>query len=172
MQTGCQQRTDAEVPTPPVAEAPSEASENPESSSEPAVSSSEPAGLSQEESLEASQPAEEQKPQVTIEMDDGGKIVLELLPEYAPNTVNNFISLIKSGFYDGTVFHRIIPDFMIQGGDPEGTGMGGPDYSVKGEFAENGFAQNTLSHSRGVLSMARSRLPDSAGSQFFICVAD
>lgn len=110
--------------------------------------------------------------QVTIEMDDGGKIVIDMLPEYAPNTVNNFISLVQEGFYDGTVFHRTVPGFMIQGGDPTGTGMGGPDYSIKGEFSENGYAENTLSHTRGVISMARSGDPDSAGSQFFICVDD
>jgi peptidyl-prolyl cis-trans isomerase B (cyclophilin B) len=113
-----------------------------------------------------------QNPQVTIEIDGGGIIVLELLPEYAPNTVNNFISLVKSGFYDGTIFHRTIPDFMIQGGDPDGVGTGGPGYAIKGEFYSNGFEQNTLPHSRGVLSMARAMAPDSAGSQFFICVAD
>lgn len=112
------------------------------------------------------------KPQVTIEMDDGQKIVMELLPEYAPNSVANFIALVQEGYYDGVVFHRIVPEFMIQGGDPTGTGMGGPDYSIAGEFAQNGFKQNTLSHERGVVSMARSQFPDSAGSQFFICVAD
>lgn len=111
-------------------------------------------------------------PQVTIEIDGGGKIVVELLPEYAPNTVNNFISLAQGGFYDGTIFHRTMPGFVIQGGDPTGTGMGGPGYSIKGEFIGNGFKQNTLSHTRGVLSMARSGHPDSAGSQFFVCVDD
>ncbi|WP_082926796.1 peptidylprolyl isomerase [Paenibacillus tuaregi] len=109
-------------------------------------------------------------PVVTIEMEDGKIIKAELYPKVAPNTVNNFISLIKKGFYDGTNFHRVIPDFMIQGGDPQGTGEGGPGYSIKGEFSENGF-QNDLKHTRGVLSMARTKAPDSAGSQFFIMVA-
>lgn len=106
-------------------------------------------------------------PVVTIEMDNGGIIKAELYPEVAPNTVNNFISLIQKGFYDGTIFHRVIPDFMIQGGDPDGTGMGGPGYSIAGEFSGNGFTNNLL-HTEGVLSMARSQAPDSAGSQFFI----
>lgn len=113
-----------------------------------------------------------QNPQVTIEMDDGEKIVLELYPEYAPNTVNNFISLVNKGFYDGTVFHRIIEGFMIQGGDPTGTGMGGPGYGIDGEFLDNGFKQNTLKHERGVISMARSQNLNSAGSQFFIMHED
>ena len=111
-------------------------------------------------------------PVVTIEMENGGVIKAELYPEIAPNTVNNFISLVKKGFYDGVIFHRVIPGFMIQGGDPEGTGMGGPGYSIKGEFARNGFKQNNLKHSRGVLSMARSMMPNSAGSQFFIMHAN
>ncbi|MDH6372021.1 peptidyl-prolyl cis-trans isomerase B (cyclophilin B) [Paenibacillus sp. PastF-3] len=106
-------------------------------------------------------------PVVTIEMDNGGIIKAELYPEVAPNTVNNFISLIQKGFYDGTIFHRVIPNFMIQGGDPDGTGMGGPGYSIAGEFSGNGFTNNLL-HTEGVLSMARSQAPDSAGSQFFI----
>ena len=110
-------------------------------------------------------------PIVTIEMEDGGVMKAELYPEIAPNTVNNFISLVQSGFYDGTIFHRVIPGFMIQGGDPEGTGMGGPGYSIKGEFSQNGF-KNELIHERGVLSMARAMDPDSAGSQFFIMVDD
>lgn len=110
-------------------------------------------------------------PVVTIEMENGNLIKVELYPEVAPNTVNNFISLVQKGFYDGTIFHRVIPGFMIQGGDPEGTGMGGPGYSIKGEFKANGF-DNDLKHSRGVISMARSQHPDSAGSQFFIMVAD
>ena len=109
-------------------------------------------------------------PIVTIEMESGGKIVAELYPEIAPNTVNNFISLVRKGFYDGTIFHRVIPGFMIQGGDPEGTGMGGPGYCIAGEFSQNGF-QNALAHEKGVLSMARAMNPDSAGSQFFIMVA-
>lgn len=106
-------------------------------------------------------------PIVTIEMENGGVIKAELYPEIAPNTVNNFISLIKKGFYDGVIFHRVIPGFMIQGGDPNGTGVGGPGYSIKGEFTGNGF-KNNLKHSRGVLSMARTMAPNSAGSQFFI----
>ncbi|MBR7056992.1 MAG: peptidylprolyl isomerase [Oscillospiraceae bacterium] len=106
-------------------------------------------------------------PIVTIEMENGGVMRAELYPDIAPNTVNNFISLVRKGFYDGVGFHRIIPGFMIQGGDPQGTGMGGPGYSIKGEFTANGF-QNTLKHARGVLSMARTMMPNSAGSQFFI----
>ena len=100
-------------------------------------------------------------------MENGDVMVAELYPEIAPNTVNNFISLVKKGFYDGLIFHRVIAGFMIQGGDPEGTGMGGPGYSIKGEFSHNGF-ENNLKHTKGVLSMARSMHPDSAGSQFFI----
>ena len=111
-------------------------------------------------------------PIVRFEMENGGVITAELYPEFAPNTVANFVSLVESGFYDGLIFHRIIPGFMIQGGDPQGTGMGGPGYSIKGEFARNGFRQNTLRHRRGVLSMARSMMPNSAGSQFFIMHAD
>lgn len=110
-------------------------------------------------------------PVVTIEMDNGGIIKAELYPEVAPNTVNNFISLIQKGFYDGTIFHRVIPGFMIQGGDPDGTGMGGPDYSIAGEFSANGFTNNLL-HTEGVLSMARSQDMNSGGSQFFIMAAD
>lgn len=112
-----------------------------------------------------------QNPIVTFEMEDGGVMKAELFPEIAPNTVHNFISLAQSGFYNGLIFHRVIRGFMIQGGDPEGTGMGGPDYSIKGEFSQNGF-QNPLKHSAGVLSMARSMMPDSAGSQFFIMHKD
>ena len=108
-------------------------------------------------------------PIVTFEMESGGKMVAELYPEVAPNTVNNFISLIKKGFFDGLIFHRVIPGFMIQGGDPQGSGMGGPGYSIPGEFSSNGF-QIDLKHDRGILSMARSSNPDSAGSQFFIMV--
>ena len=111
-------------------------------------------------------------PIVTIEMENGGVIRAELYPEIAPNTVANFVNLVQSGFYDGLIFHRVIPGFMIQGGDPQGTGMGGPGYTIKGEFARNGFRQNNLKHSRGVLSMARSMMPNSAGSQFFIMHAD
>ena len=112
-----------------------------------------------------------QNPIVTFEMENGNTIKAELYPEIAPNTVNNFISLVKKGFYDGTIFHRVIPGFMIQGGDPEGSGMGGPGYSIKGEFTGNGF-RNELRHTKGVLSMARTMAPNSAGSQFFIMVAD
>lgn len=109
-------------------------------------------------------------PIVTFQTEHG-TIKAELYPEVAPNTVNNFISLVKKGFYDGTIFHRVIPGFMIQGGDPEGTGMGGPGYSIKGEFSANRF-KNDLKHTKGVLSMARSMNPNSAGSQFFIMVED
>ena len=106
-------------------------------------------------------------PIVTFEMANGDIIKAELYPEIAPNTVNNFIALVNSGFYNGLIFHRVIKGFMIQGGDPQGTGMGGPGYSIKGEFLRNGVANN-LKHSRGVLSMARAMSPNSAGSQFFI----
>lgn len=108
---------------------------------------------------------------VTIEMENGGVITAELYPDVAPNTVNNFISLINNGFYDGLIFHRVIPGFMIQGGCPLGEGYGGPDYAVKGEFSAAGF-ENNLRHTRGVLSMARSANPHSAGSQFFVMHAD
>lgn len=114
---------------------------------------------------------EMKNPEVTIEMDTGKQIVVELYPEVAPNTVNNFVYLIEDGFYDGLIFHRVIEGFMIQGGDPEGTGTGGPGYSIKGEFSSNGF-ENDISHDRGVISMARSNHPDSAGSQFFIMHQD
>lgn len=110
-------------------------------------------------------------PIVTFEMENGGIMKAELYPEIAPNTVNNFISLVKQGFYDGLIFHRVISGFMIQGGDPEGTGMGGPGYGIKGEFAQNGIS-NDLKHTAGVLSMARSMMPNSAGSQFFIMHKD
>lgn len=106
-------------------------------------------------------------PIVTITMENGDVMKAELYPDIAPNTVNNFISLVKKGFYDGLIFHRIISGFMIQGGCPDGTGMGGPGYSIKGEFSQNGF-ENNLKHEPGVLSMARAMHPDSAGSQFFI----
>ena len=108
-----------------------------------------------------------QNPVVTIEMENGSVIKAELYPQVAPNTVNNFISLVKKGFYDGVIFHRVISGFMLQGGDPDGTGMGGPGYSIKGEFSGNGF-KNDLKHTEGVLSMARSMMPNSAGSQFFV----
>jgi peptidyl-prolyl cis-trans isomerase B (cyclophilin B) len=110
-------------------------------------------------------------PIVTIQMESGNNIKVELYPDVAPNTVRNFISLVKKGFYDGVTFHRVIPGFMIQGGDPEGTGCGGPGYTIKGEFSSNGF-ENNLKHERGVISMARTPDPNSAGSQFFIMVAD
>ena len=111
------------------------------------------------------------RPTFTIELQNGDQIQGELYPQAAPQSVGNFIALANDGFYDGLIFHRVIPGFMIQGGDPQGTGMGGPGYSIKGEFAANGV-QNALKHSRGVLSMARSEPNDSAGSQFFIMVED
>lgn len=111
-------------------------------------------------------------PIVRIELESGQIMSGELYPEKAPNTVNNFIALANSGFYDGLIFHRVIPGFMIQGGDPEGSGMGGPGYAIRGEFSGNGFEKNDLKHTLGVLSMARSMDPDSAGSQFFIMVGD
>ena len=110
-----------------------------------------------------------ENPIVTITMESGEQIVMELMPKVAPNTVANFVTLAQEGFYDGTIFHRVIPGFMVQGGDPTGTGMGGPSYSIAGEFTSNGF-ENTLTHERGVISMARAKNPDSAGSQFFIMV--
>ena len=110
-------------------------------------------------------------PIVTFEMENGDIMKAELYPEVAPNTVNNFISLVKKGYYDGLIFHRVIRGFMIQGGCPQGTGMGGPGYSIKGEFSQNGF-KNDLKHTEGVLSMARSMMPNSAGSQFFIMHKD
>lgn len=106
-------------------------------------------------------------PQVEIKMKSGNSMTAELYPDVAPNTVNNFLFLAKKGFYDGLIFHRVIKGFMIQGGDPQGTGTGGPGYTIKGEFRQNGFT-NDLKHDRGVLSMARAMHPDSAGSQFFI----
>lgn len=110
-------------------------------------------------------------PIVTITMESGAQIEIELYPEIAPNTVNNFISLVSQGFYDGTIFHRVIPGFMIQGGDPLGTGVGGPDYCIRGEFTSNNF-RNDLAHTRGVISMARTADPNSAGSQFFLMTSD
>lgn len=109
-----------------------------------------------------------QNPIVTIEMQDGKIIKVELYPDKAPNTVNNFISLVNKNFYNGICFHRVIFGFMIQGGDPKGVGTGGPGYAIKGEFSGNGFKQNDIKHERGVISMARSMMPNSAGSQFFI----
>ncbi|MFJ6207272.1 peptidylprolyl isomerase [Lysinibacillus sp. NPDC092081] len=121
-----------------------------------------------EENVDYSSKVKE-KPIVTITMNNDEKIVIELEPSTAPNTVANFISLVKKGFYDGLIFHRVVPDFMIQGGDPSGNGTGGPGYSIEGEFSKNGF-KNDLKHERGVISMARSQDLDSAGSQFFIMV--
>ncbi|MBR5478913.1 MAG: peptidylprolyl isomerase [Clostridia bacterium] len=111
------------------------------------------------------------KPIVTIEFENGNTLQIELYPKIAPNTVANFISLVKKGFYDGVIFHRVIPGFMIQGGDPNGVGIGGPGYSIRGEFTANGF-ENNLQHLRGTISMARTQDPNSAGSQFFIMVDD
>lgn len=113
----------------------------------------------------------ETNPVVTIEMENGGIIKLELYPEVAPESVRNFISLVSKGFYNGVIFHRVIRGFMIQGGDPQGIGTGGPGYCIKGEFNANGFV-NSLKHSRGVISMARTNIPNSAGSQFFIMHKD
>ena len=112
-----------------------------------------------------------ENPVATLTMENGGVVEIELYPDVAPNTAANFIELANAGFYDGLIFHRVIAGFMIQGGDPTGTGMGGPGYAIKGEFAANGFT-NDLSHERGVISMARAMDPDSAGSQFFIMHAD
>lgn len=109
---------------------------------------------------------------IKVEMENGGEFIIELMPEYAPDTAANFEALVSDGFYDGVIFHRVIDDFMAQGGDPTGTGMGGSGKNIKGEFAQNGFPQNTLSHTRGVVSMARSMDPNSASSQFFICYGD
>lgn len=114
----------------------------------------------------------EKNPLVTMEIEDYGTIKIELYPEYAPNTVANFVSLIESGFYDGLTFHRLVPGFVLQGGDPDGDGTGGPGYTIDGEFKANGYTKNTLSHDKGVISMARSMDYDSAGSQFFIVLDD
>ncbi len=114
---------------------------------------------------------EDEVPVVTMEMENGGIVKMELYPDVALHSVNNFVALIENGFYDGLTFHRIIPGFMVQGGDPEGTGQGGPGYAIKGEFSSNGI-ENNLSHERGILSMARSQDADSAGSQFFIMHED
>lgn len=111
-------------------------------------------------------------PIVTFNVKGGGVIKIELYPEIAPNTVNNFIKLVSTGYYDGITFHRVIKGFMIQGGDPKGNGSGGPGYSIKGEFSKNGFKNNNLKHKRGVISMARTMMPNSAGSQFFIMHED
>lgn len=114
----------------------------------------------------------EKNPLVTMEIEDYGTIKIELYPEYAPNTVANFVNLIESGFYDGLTFHRLVLGFVLQGGDPDGDGTGGPGYTIDGEFKANGYTQNTLSHDKGVISMARSMDYDSAGSQFFIVLDD
>ncbi len=111
-----------------------------------------------------------ENPVVALYVKNYGSIVIELYPEYAENTVNNFISLVKKGFYDNNTFHRLVPGFVLQGGDPDGQGTGGPGYSIKGEFINNGYEQNTLKHTKGIVSMARSQEYDSAGSQFFICI--
>ena len=111
-------------------------------------------------------------PRVKVKMESGGEFIIELYPEYAPKTVENFLSLVESGFYDGLTFHRVMKDFMAQGGDPEGTGFGGSKKTIKGEFSANGFTQNVISHTRGVVSMARGEDNDSASSQFFICYSD
>lgn len=111
-------------------------------------------------------------PIVTMNIKDYGTIKIELYPKYAPNTVANFVNLVKEGFYNGNTFHRLVPGFVLQGGDPEGNGTGDPGYSIKGEFRENGYTKNTLKHKAGIISMARSASPDSAGSQFFIVLAD
>ena len=114
----------------------------------------------------------EKNPLVTIKIEDYGTIKIELYPEYAPNTVANFVSLIENGFYDGLTFHRLVPGFVLQGGDPDGDGTGGPGYTIDGEFKANGYTKNTLSHDKGIISMARSMDYDSAGSQFFIVLDD
>lgn len=121
---------------------------------------------------EAEKDSDVEHPQVKFTMADGGSFIMELYPEYAPKTVENFIELVSDGFYDGLTFHRVVEDFMAQGGCPEGTGFGGSSMNIKGEFAINGFDKNTLSHTRGVVSMARSQSYNSASSQFFICYSD
>lgn len=129
-----------------------------------------------EDTTEKKNNSEEEKEmsdtKVKVVMENGGEFTIELYPEYAPETVANFVKLVKDGFYDGLIFHRVVDNFMCQGGDPEGTGMGGSDETIYGEFRANGWSQNTLSHKRGVISMARSQNPNSASSQFFICYTD
>lgn len=159
---------DVDDTTPKVISPEPSAEPSDEPSTDVTTEPSEDVGDPDNENEENEEDEEMQYPQVTITMEDGGVMVAELYPEKAPNTVNNFISLVKSGFYDGLIFHRVIEGFMLQGGDPDGVGTGGPGYSIKGEFASNGFEQNDLLHTPGVLSMARSMNPDSAGSQFFI----
>lgn len=113
-----------------------------------------------------------ENPIVTMEISDYGTIKIELYPKYAPNTVANFVNLVESGFYNDNTFHRLVPGFVLQGGDPDGDGTGGPGYTIKGEFSENGYVKNTLKHDKGVVSMARTNIPNSAGSQFFIVLDD
>lgn len=113
-----------------------------------------------------------ENPIVTMEISDYGTIKIELYPKYAPNTVANFVNLVESGFYNDNTFHRLVPGFVLQGGDPDGDGTGGPGYTIKGEFSENGYGKNTLKHDKGVVSMARTNMPNSAGSQFFIILDD
>ncbi len=113
-----------------------------------------------------------ENPIVTMEISDYGTIKIELYPKYAPNTVANFVNLVESGFYNDNTFHRLVPGFVLQGGDPDGDGSGGPGYTIKGEFSENGYGKNTLKHDKGVVSMARTNMPNSAGSQFFIVLDD
>ena len=113
-----------------------------------------------------------ENPIVTMEISDYGTIKIELYPKYAPNTVANFVNLVESGFYNDNTFHRLVPGFVLQGGDPDGDGTGGPGYTIKGEFSENGYGKNTLKHDKGVVSMARTNMPNSAGSQFFIVLDD
>lgn len=113
-----------------------------------------------------------ENPIVTMEISDYGTIKIELYPKYAPNTVANFVNLVESGFYNDNTFHRLVPGFVLQGGDPDGDGTGGPGYTIKGEFSENGYVKNTLKHDKGVVSMARTNMPNSAGSQFFIVLDD
>lgn len=113
-----------------------------------------------------------ENPIVTMEISDYGTIKIELYPKYAPNTVANFVNLVESGFYNDNTFHRLVPGFVLQGGDPDGDGTGGPRYTIKGEFSENGYVKNTLKHDKGVVSMARTNMPNSAGSQFFIVLDD
>ena len=113
-----------------------------------------------------------ENPIVTMEISDYGTIKIELYPKYAPNTVANFVNLVESGFYNDNTFHRLVPGFVLQGGDPDGDGTGGPGYTIKGEYFENGYGKNTLKHDKGVVSMARTNMPNSAGSQFFIVLDD
>ena len=135
-------------------------------------STSSPAGGTEKKTESTKEASSMEHSKVKFTMENGGEFVIELYPEYAPQTVENFLSLVNEGFYDGLIFHRVVEGFMAQGGDPTGTGTGGSKKTIKGEFAANGFSQNTLSHTRGVVSMARSAQNDSASSQFFICYTD